>query len=161
MGTKRGDTLLGPFSMIFVCSDSKVEMPPIPVPKITLNLSGSTLPFMPLSFTACSAAPSASCVYLSVRSISLTSRYSAGSKPFTSAASFAFKLSVLKNVTGAIPFFPFLSASHVSFVLFPTGVIAPSPVTTTLLKFSFMFLSLFLFFYIAIPPSTFNTSPVT
>ena len=74
MGMKSGDTRLGPFSISFLCSVSKVLMPPMPVPKMTEKRSGSTLPFTPLSATACAAAATASCSYLSVRRISLTSR---------------------------------------------------------------------------------------
>ena len=141
IGIKREETLLGPFSKSFVCSTSKVPIPPIPVPNITPNFSGSTFPSIPLSSTACAAAATASCAYLSVLNISFTSRYSFGSKPFTSAASFALKPSVSKKVIGAIPFFPFLRLFHVSLTLFPTGVTAPKPVTTTRLHSDISFSS--------------------
>ena len=32
MGMKKGDTFRGPASSIFLCSDMKVAMPPVPVP---------------------------------------------------------------------------------------------------------------------------------
>ena len=74
IGIKSDETLLGPFSSSFVCSVSNVPIPPIPVPNITANLSGSTFPSIPLSATACAAAATASWAYLSVLSISFTSR---------------------------------------------------------------------------------------
>ena len=57
-----------------------------------------------------------------------------------------------------MPFLPFFMASHVSAAELPSGVTAPSPVTTTRL-FSFMCLPPLT--YIASPPSTLRTAPVT
>ncbi len=59
IGMKRGDTRRGPFSISLVCSASKVLMPPMPEPKMTARRSGSTVPSMPLSSTACCAAATA------------------------------------------------------------------------------------------------------
>ena len=61
MGTSSGETRRGPFSSIFVCSFSKVLMPPIPVPKTTAKRSGATVPSTPLSSAACFAAATANC----------------------------------------------------------------------------------------------------
>ena len=131
IGTNSGETRRGPFSISLVCSVSNVPIPPIPVPKSTAKRSGSTVPFTPLSSTACCDAATANWAKRSVRSTSFTSRYSFGSKPLTSAPSFALKLSVLKCVMGAMPFLPLFIFCQVSAVLFPNGVTAPIPVTTT------------------------------
>ncbi len=52
MGTKNGETFLGPPPRSLECSSISVTMPPMPEPKETANLSGATVPRIPLSFTA-------------------------------------------------------------------------------------------------------------
>ncbi len=73
----------------------------------------------------------------------------------TSAASFALKSEASNLVMGPIPCRPAARLSHMDAISFPTGVTAPSPVTTTL------FISIHLaLIHIARPPSIRITSPV-
>lgn len=63
IGTKKGETLPGPFSINFTCSEMSVLMPPMPEPIYTPNRSGETLSaVMPESSYACVAAATAYCV---------------------------------------------------------------------------------------------------
>ena len=67
IGTKKGETLPGPFSIIFRCSSISVLTPPMPEPMYTPNRSGATLSAVnPLSSYACVAAAIAYCVNRSV-----------------------------------------------------------------------------------------------
>ena len=61
IGMKYAETRFGPFSLSIVIWFEKVWMPPIPEPKYTPKRSGSILPRISLSFTACVAAAIANC----------------------------------------------------------------------------------------------------
>ena len=86
---------------------------------------------------------------------SLALTYFLGSNPLTSAANFALYSDASKYVIGANPIFCSLMLLQNSSTEFPIGVMAPIPVTTTLLKF-FIVCHL----YIPIPPSTCSVWPV-
>src|SRR6266508_1028651 len=68
----------------------------------------------------------------SIRLISFLSMNCSGSNPFTSAAMVVEKSFASNRVIGPTPDFPARIASHVAWTPTPRGVIAPSPVTTTL-----------------------------
>src|SRR6185436_8424457 len=67
----------------------------------------------------------------SARLASLRSRYTSGSKPFTSQAKCTGKVDESNFVIGAPPDTPAVIARQVAATSLPTGVIAPMPVTTT------------------------------
>src|SRR5690606_22094940 len=92
---------------------------------------------------ACSATMSAYWVNGSQRLMSLFSRYSAGSKSFSSQANLVLNLDASNLVMGAAPLFPAISPSQNACTSLPIGVSAPIPVTTTLfinIKNQFYFL---------------------
>ena len=122
-------------------SFSKVSKPPMPEPQITptLFLSTSSV-IIPECSTASRAAIRPNCVFLSIFFASFLSKYCKGSKFFTSQANLVLKFVASKRVIGAAPLSPFTRLSQKSLALFPTGVIAPKPVTTTLFN-SINFLS--------------------
>src|SRR5512133_92574 len=67
----------------------------------------------------------------SARLASFRSRYTSGSKPFTSQAKCTGKVVESNLVIGAPPDTPAVIARQVAATSLPTGVIAPIPVTTT------------------------------
>src|SRR5688500_1937626 len=134
MGTKNGDTRLGPFSSSRPCCSSKVWMPPIPLPTITPKRSGSTpsrCSSSPASRMACTAVPMANWLKRSVRFTSLRSMYSPGSKSFTSQAKRTSNSDASNCVMGPAPLRPPSRAVQELWTSSPTGVIRPVPVITT------------------------------
>ena len=81
IGIPSGETLSGPRSSMIVCCSSIVVMPPIPVPMMHAQRSGSPggPSSQPASASASPAAVSASCVKRSERRTSFTDRCSRGS----------------------------------------------------------------------------------
>ena len=73
IGIKKGETRPGPRSLSFSVSLTNVFMPPMPEPTYTPSRSFSMCPDIPLSSTACAAAPMAYWAKRSVRRISLLS----------------------------------------------------------------------------------------
>ena len=91
MGTNSGEMRDAPRLSSLSHSVMSVLMPPMPLPTYTPKRSGSMLPAMPLSDTACIAAATAYWVNRSIRRASpreMPKR--SGSKSFTSAATEIF-----------------------------------------------------------------------
>ena len=108
---------------------------------------------------ASSEATSAYCEKGSRCAASCLPRSAAASKSLTSAATLTLKASVSKWVMGPMPRRPATMPSHVSLAVLPSGVTAPMPVIATLCSI-FSAPNLWAR-YIAMPPSTRMTSPVT
>ena len=94
--------------------------------------AGST-PFSPPSRHASWAAPSASRTLRSIRRPSLGGATVAGSNPFTSPAIRTGNSLASKAWMKSMPLSPATAAFQVEGASSPIGVIAPSPVTATLL----------------------------
>src|SRR5258706_4193617 len=69
---------------------------------------------------------------LSMRRASLAERYLATSKSFTSPAILLLRREASNRVTRVTPDLPARTLSQASWTAFPTGLMMPSPVTTTL-----------------------------
>src|SRR5215212_10636023 len=129
-GMKYGETRSGPRSRrVSACSTIPIS-PPIAEPKTIPTRCGSR-PFSPESAIASFAAPSARTTLRSSRRSSFGGASPAGSKPLTSAATRTGNPSASKARIQSMPLSPATAARHVSGAVFPTGVTAPSPVTTT------------------------------
>ena len=140
IGTKNGETLLGPAVLNLSYSSHRVSMPPIPIPKITPTRNGSrSLKSLPESLTAISAAATANWQKRPIFLTSFFSIKSVGSKLLTCAATFTFKSEVSKRSIVQKPCFPAFTFSHISSFPIPIGVIAPTPVITTLLILILLF----------------------
>jgi hypothetical protein len=131
IGTKNGETRFGPLPSIVSVPDSKVSMPPIPVPMRTPTRVGSAAMSTPDCATASRAATMASCEKRSIRRLSLRPIASAGSNPFNSPANLVSKPSASKRVIGAMPERPATAASQTAGTSLPIAQMAPMPVTTT------------------------------
>src|ERR1051325_288183 len=134
MGTKNGDTRLGPFSNRARQFSSKVWRPPVPVPIRTptrLKFTVSQLVARQASATASSAAPIANWANRSERRIYFLSRTRPGSKPFTSHANFTGLCAGSKRVMGPAPERPASRPSQVLWTSVPSGVTSPRPVIAT------------------------------
>src|SRR5207247_665931 len=134
MGTKNGETRLGPFSNRARAFSSNVWSPPVPVPTMAPTRCRSTLSQLcarHASVTACSAAPMANCANRSRRRISFLSRNRAGSNPFTSQANFTGLAAGSKRVIGPAPERPARRPSQVLCTFVPSGVPNPRPVIAT------------------------------
>src|SRR5881397_2343953 len=134
MGTKNGDTRLGPFSNRARAFSSKVCSPPVPVPTMAPMRFRSTLSQLlarHASVTACSAAPTANCANRSKRRTSFLSRNRVGSNPFTSHANFTGLCAGSKRVIGPAPERPATRPSQVLCTFVPRGVTNPRPVIAT------------------------------
>src|SRR6266545_5972832 len=134
IGTKKGETRLGPFSNRARQFSSKVATPPVPVPTMTPTRFRSTVCQLfarQASSTACSAAPIAYWANRSKRRTSFLSRYCAGSNPFTSQANLTGLCAGSKRVIGPAPERPLTRASQVLWTFVPTGVTNPRPVIAT------------------------------
>ena len=130
LGMKYGETRSGPRSRrVSACSTIPIR-PPMAEPKTIPTRCGSK-PFRPASATASFAAPSASTTFRSSRRRSFGPASPVGSNSFTSAATRTGRPSVSKVRIQSMPLSPATAARHVSGAVFPTGVMAPSPVTTT------------------------------
>src|SRR4051812_14932676 len=114
---------------VSACSTIPIK-PPIAEPKTIPTRCGSN-PFRPESASASLAAPSASTTFRSSRRNSFGFASPAGSKSFTSAATRTGSPPASKARIQSIPLRPSTAARQVSGAVFPTGVTAPSPVTTT------------------------------
>src|SRR5690606_9936469 len=99
---------------------------------------------IPASIMASSEATSAYWANLSSFLASLRSKKSSTLKFLSSQANLVLNFSVSKYVTGAEPLLPFTKPSQYSSILFPIGVSAPKPVTTT--RFNSIEVFYFLFF---------------
>ena len=132
MGTNNGLTLDGPFSCNLIPSVSISCNPPMPDPTLTPTLNGSSFV---MSIFDCSkasfAAQTAYCENVDILFAVLNSICSFATNPFTSAASLTSYSDVSNLVILSIPHFPSLTLFQNSSTLFPIGVIAPIPVTTT------------------------------
>src|SRR5215211_2104669 len=132
IGTKNGDTRLGPLWTYALQLSSYVCIPPMPLPMMTPVRSGDgNFPSSPACVTAWWAAASANCAKRSYRRASLRSMYNRGSNPFTSQANRTDSFSGSNLVIGAAPGVPASSAVQVESTSVPTGVTSPRPVTTT------------------------------
>ncbi len=133
-GTSNGLMRLGPFSSSFLCSRSIACKLPMPEPMAVPTRYGSSFSMsMPESRSASFAAATAYWENNSIRFAALKSMKFLPSKPFTSAAMWHLNPSVSNLVIGANPVFPSFTESQNCATLSPVGVIAPIPVTTTLL----------------------------
>ena len=129
-GMKYGEMRSGPRSRsVSACSTIPIS-PPIAEPKTIPTRCGSK-PFRPESASASFAAPSASTTLRSSRRSSFGCASPAGSKSLTSAAMRTGSPSASKARMKSIPLSPATAARQVSGAVFPTGVTAPRPVTTT------------------------------
>src|SRR3954470_16396790 len=104
--------------------------PPIAEPKTIPTRYGSK-PFRPESATASFAAPRARTTLRSKRRSSFGGASPSGSKSLTSAAMRTGRPSASNARIQSIPLSPATAARQVPGAVFPTGVIAPRPVTTT------------------------------
>ena len=89
--------------------------------------------FSPASSKASFAAATAYCEKSSILFAALKSMRSFATNPFTSAAICTLNSDASNFVIGPIPTLPSLIPAQNSSTVFPIGVTAPSPVTTTLL----------------------------
>ncbi len=127
---KYGEIRSGPRSRnVFAWSTIPIR-PPIAEPNTIPTRIGSK-PFRPESASASFAAPSASRTLRSNRRSSFGPARPVGSKSLTSAAIRTGKPSASKARIQSIPLSPATAAFQVERASFPTGVIAPSPVTAT------------------------------
>src|SRR5581483_2942063 len=140
MGTKNGETRSGPLSSSVRWFSSSVVMPPMPEPMSVPKRVLSTLPLSrPESSTAITAQAMAYLRYGSRRCASFLSTYFSSSKlrisPAMRVANWNSPLGVLASASnlliGPMPDLPSMSADQNSSTVLPTGVSAPSPVTTT------------------------------
>ena len=133
-GTKIGFTLPGPFSTSFVYSRSSACKLPTPEPIAVPTRYGSSFAISsPASSKASLAAATAYWEKSSIRFAALKSIYSFPTKPFTSAARCALYSLASNFVISANPSLLSLMPFQNSSTFNPIGVIAPNPVTTTLL----------------------------
>src|SRR5712692_3420580 len=132
IGTKKGETRSIPRSFRMSYCSSRVPMPPMPEPTSTPKRAPSTVSTLrPASSTAMTAQAIAYLRKGSNFRSSFLSMYLSGSKPRTSPAMRVGKPVVSKRVIGPIPDLPAIRAAQNSSAVFPTGVTAPTPVTTT------------------------------
>ncbi len=109
-----------------------VPIPPFPEPQITPKRFLFTLSKLMLQFlTASSTAIKAYCVNKSYFLASAFSMWFNGSKFLSSQANFVLNLLVSNFVMSAAPLIPLMSDCQKPFTVFPIGVIARTPVTTT------------------------------
>ena len=133
MGIKNGLNLGVPSPLAkAVTSFKKVCKPPIPVPQITPILSLSSWSFKPASLIASSEVTIANCVKRSILRASFLSINWVASKFLTSQEKRVLNLEVSNWVVSAAPLTPFDNPFQYSSKVFPMGVNAPNPVTTTL-----------------------------
>src|SRR5690606_23158088 len=129
MGTVKGDRRCQPFSRKVSYADRIVVIPPMPLPTTTPSRSGSTSG-LPASFQASRAAMSANCSARSRRRASGRGITVAGSTA-AGPANFTGTVSTQSSVRVLMPDRPSRSADQDEATSPPTGVVAPSPVTTT------------------------------
>src|SRR5690242_7497485 len=129
-GLRSGERRSGPRPRTVPAGSPFRTRPPIAEPKTIPTRCGSK-PFRPESASASFAAPSASTTFRSSRRSSLGPASPAGSKSLTSAATRTGRPSASNARIQSMPLSPATAARQVSGAVFPTGVTAPSPVTTT------------------------------
>ena len=129
--TQNGFSRSGPASKSFAYATSCVRRPPIPVPIEHPIRAASAAMSRSASATACVAAATASCAKRSVFLTDFRSMYSSGSKPFTWPAIFGVPSGTTNSSMRETPDRPERMPSQVSSIVFPHGVIPPSPVMTT------------------------------
>ncbi len=132
-GMKNGEMRRGPLFSSSLCISSISGRPPMPEPKLMPKrsaVSGATA--LPESFQACNPAAMPKWMNLSMRRASFADRYCETSKSFTSPAIWQERREGSKRVTRVMPDFPASTLRHASATLLPTGLMTPSPVTTTL-----------------------------
>ncbi len=129
---KKGETRSGPRSRSTLLCSTIPGSPPIAEPTTIPTRAGSR-PLTAASFQASCAAPKASSTLRSIRRASFGGATAAGSKPFTSPAIRTGNSLASKASMKSTPLSPATAARHVDGASSPIGVIAPSPVTATLL----------------------------
>ena len=130
LGMKYGEIRSGPRSRRVSACCTIPFRPPIAEPNTIPTRIGSK-PFRPASAIASLAAPSASTTLRSSRRRSFGPARPVGSKSLTSAAIRTGSPSGSNARIQSIPLSPATAAFQVERASFPTGVIAPSPVTAT------------------------------
>ncbi len=132
MGTNSGCIALGPRSWTRFACASRVSMPPMPLPRMTPNFSGSACPGASFaSAMASMAATMANCVKRSMRRASLVPSAASGAKARAWPAILEVKSVVSKRSRTVMPFSPALIARQKSFTFVPRGFTVPMPVITT------------------------------
>src|SRR5215471_1304789 len=129
MGTVNGESRCQPFSLRVSYADRVEATPPMPLDTTTPSRSGATSG-LPAWLHASRAATRANCSQRSSRRACTRSMSAAGS----AAAHAAIRVgssAAQSSVSGPTPLRPSSSESQVLATSVPTGVIAPSPVTTT------------------------------
>ncbi len=129
IGTVCGDTRRTPRVSRMSSCPSIVRAPPVPVPITTASRSGST-PGAPASAHASRAATSAICSQRSMRRACTRSRTSPGSA-FSRPAIRTGSSAAHSSSIARMPDRPASIAAQVDAASPPSGVVAPSPVTTT------------------------------
>ena len=130
-GRKNGETRSGPRSRSTSDCSSDPTDPPIAEPRTIPILVGSN-PFRPASPTASLAAATAKRTFRSSLRASFGGTTPAGSKSLTSAATRTGNSLASNERIQSMPLRPSTAARHVEGASLPSGVTAPSPVTTTL-----------------------------
>src|SRR5882757_5541633 len=128
--TKKGLTAFGPSATSAIWLRSVSGVPATAQPKVTPVRSATGSSSRPASATASRAATIASCEKRAVRWARFGPRCSTGSNPLTSPAIRVGSSLASNWVIGPTPDSPASSARQVDGASRPTGVSAPSPVTT-------------------------------
>ena len=129
IGTVYGEMRCQPFSLSVSYAASVDPMPPIPLVTVTPSRSGSTSG-APASAHASRAATSANCSQRSIRRACTRPTTSTGSAA-AAAAMRTGRSSAHGSVRRRTPLRPASIADQVDATSPPSGVVAPSPVTTT------------------------------
>ena len=133
LGIIKGETFSGPPLLRRRVSDSIRPRLPIPEPmKVPMFSQFSSVISRPDIAMASPAATQANWENLSSLFASFLSRWSLATKSFTSPAIRTGNSEASNCLIVSIPETPFLRLFQVSSTLFPTGVMAPTPVITTL-----------------------------
>ena len=124
------------FSSVRIAS-SVWGSPPPPLPQMVPTRSRSSFDRSSCAcFSACFAAATANCEKRAIRRASLRSRYSVGSNPSTSPATWQGYMSGSSSwstiESRPMPERPATARDHISSTLFPSGLSTPPPVITTL-----------------------------
>jgi len=135
IGMSSGETLPAPLASITSCWWIRLVTPPTPVPITTATRSGSrpfssALPAKPASDQASAAATSAACCDRSSRRACTLGSTLAGSTAISPAIRTAISLAQ-SWVSARMPELPASSSDQYVGTSPPSGVVAPSPVTTT------------------------------
>src|SRR5262245_25397309 len=132
-GMKKGEMRRGPLAFSSSCIDSISGRPPMPEPKLTpMRSAFCGVTSSAASRQACSPAATPYWMKMSMRRASFGDMYGATSKPFTSPAIWLARRDGSKRVMRVTPEVPASARSQASETLLPSGLMMPSPVTTTL-----------------------------